>query len=41
MILYSDKVPKVNYSDYTAKKLDYDYTYLSNTFSEMLHNGFV
>lgn len=35
MIHYSDEVPKVNYSDYIAKKLDYDYTYLSNLFSEV------
>ncbi|WP_298537357.1 AraC family transcriptional regulator [uncultured Algibacter sp.] len=35
MIHYSDKVPKVNYSDYIAQKLNYDYTYLSNLFSEV------
>lgn len=35
MIHYSDEVPKVNYSDYIAEKLDYDYTYLSNLFSEV------
>lgn len=35
MIHYSDEVPKVNYSDYLSEKLDYDYTYLSNTFSEV------
>ncbi|MCE2995894.1 MAG: helix-turn-helix domain-containing protein [Cyclobacteriaceae bacterium] len=35
MIHYSDEVPKVNYSDYISQKLDYDYTYLSNVFSEV------
>ena len=35
MIHYTDEVPKVNYSDYISQKLDYDYTYLSNIFSEV------
>ncbi|REL32913.1 AraC family transcriptional regulator [Rhodohalobacter sp. SW132] len=35
MIHYSEEVPKVNDSDYISEKLDYDYTYLSNTFSEV------
>lgn len=35
MIHYSDALPKVNYSDYISEKLNYDYTYLSNTFSEV------
>jgi AraC-like DNA-binding protein len=35
MIHHSDEVPKVNYSDYISEKLDYDYTYLSNIFSEV------
>jgi len=35
MIHYSEEVPRVNYSDYIAEKLDYDYTYLSNLFSEV------
>lgn len=35
MIHYSDEVPKVNDSDYISEKLNYDYTYLSNTFSEI------
>jgi AraC-like DNA-binding protein len=35
MIHYSDELPKVNYSDYISKKLNYDYTYLSNIFSEV------
>lgn len=35
MIHVSDEMPKVNYSDYISEKLDYDYTYLSNIFSEV------
>jgi AraC-like DNA-binding protein len=35
MIHYSDEVPKVNYSDFLSEKLGYDYTYLSNVFSEI------
>ncbi len=35
MIHYSDEVPEVNDSDYISQKLNYDYTYLSNTFSEV------
>ena len=35
MIHYSDDLPKVNYSDYISDKLKYDYTYLSNIFSEV------
>ena len=35
MIHYSDDLPKVNYSDYLSEKLGYDYTYLSNLFSEV------
>jgi AraC-like DNA-binding protein len=35
MIHYSDEVPKVNYSTFLADKLDHDYTYLSNVFSEV------
>jgi AraC-like DNA-binding protein len=34
MIHYSDDLPKVNYSDYISEKLGYDYTYLSNLFTE-------
>lgn len=34
MIHYSEEVPKVNFSDYISQKLNYDYTYLSNIFSE-------
>lgn len=35
MIHYSDEVPRVNYSELISEKLNYDYTYLSNTFSEV------
>lgn len=35
MIHYSDELPKVNYSEYISCKLNYDYTYLANIFSEM------
>jgi YesN/AraC family two-component response regulator len=35
MIHDSDELPKTNYSDYISKKLDHDYTYLSNIFSEV------
>lgn len=35
MVHYQDELPKTNYSDYIAEKLGYDYTYLSNMFSEV------
>ncbi len=35
MVHYADELPKVNDSDYISEKLGYDYTYLSNTFSEV------
>ena len=35
MIHHSDALPKVNYSEYLSEKLNYDYTYLSNIFSEV------
>ncbi len=35
MIHYMDELPKENYSDYISEKLNYDYTYLSNIFSEV------
>jgi AraC-like DNA-binding protein len=35
MIHYDDELPKMNDSDYISQKLGYDYTYLSNTFSEV------
>lgn len=35
MVHYSDEIPKVNFSDYISEKLGYDYTYLSNIFSDV------
>ncbi|MGF1587622.1 MAG: helix-turn-helix domain-containing protein [Bacteroidales bacterium] len=35
MIHYSDELPDVNNSDYLSEKLGYDYSYLSNIFSEV------
>ncbi len=35
MIHYADELPIINYSDYISEKLHYDYTYLSNIFSEI------
>jgi hypothetical protein len=35
MVHYSDELPNVNYSDYISEKLNHDYTYLSNIFSEV------
>jgi YesN/AraC family two-component response regulator len=34
MVHYSDELPKTKFSVYLSEKLDYDYTYLSNLFSE-------
>lgn len=35
MVHYNDELPKVNYSEYISQILQYDYTYLSNVFSEV------
>jgi YesN/AraC family two-component response regulator len=35
MIHYSDEPPMLNFSAYLAEKLNYDYNYLSNLFSEV------
>jgi len=35
LIHYADELPRINYSDYISEKLNYDYTYLSNIFSEV------
>ncbi|WP_158856257.1 helix-turn-helix domain-containing protein [Lunatibacter salilacus] len=35
MVYYHEELPKSNYSDYISEKLGYDYTYLSNIFSEV------
>ncbi len=34
MIHYADELPKIKFSNYLSEKLKYDYTYLSNLFSE-------
>lgn len=34
-IHYNDDLPKVNFSEYLCEKLKYDYTYLSNLFTEV------
>jgi len=35
MVHYDEEVPKVNFSDYLSEKLNHDYTYLANLFSEV------
>ncbi len=35
MVHYSNEVIKINFSDFLSDKLHYDYTYLSNLFSEV------
>jgi len=35
MVHHTSEIIKVNFSDYLSEKLDHDYTYLSNTFSEV------
>jgi len=35
MVLFSDELPVENYSSYISKKLNYNYTYLANLFSEI------
>lgn len=35
MVHHSDEMIKINFSDYLSEKLNYDYTYLSNLFSEV------
>lgn len=35
MVHYSDEVIKINFSNYLSEKLQMDYTYLSNLFSEI------
>src|SRR5687767_13550619 len=34
MVHYADERPKTNFSDYLSEKLNHDYTYLANLFSE-------
>jgi AraC-like DNA-binding protein len=35
MIHHSESLPNINFSDFISEKLGYDYTYLSNVFSEV------
>lgn len=35
MVHHSDEIIKTNFSDYLSKKLNYDYTYMANLFSEV------
>lgn len=35
LIHYSEKYPKINYSDYISEQLDYNYNHLSSLFSEV------
>lgn len=35
MIHHTEEMPKVNYSDFISAQVGYDYTYLSNVFSEV------
>jgi AraC-like DNA-binding protein len=35
MVHHSDAMIKVNFSDYLSEKLNHDYTYLANVFSEV------
>jgi len=35
MVHYSDEMIKTNFSDFLSEKLNHDYTYLSNLFSEV------
>jgi AraC-like DNA-binding protein len=35
MVHHSDEVAKVNFSDYLSEKLNHDYTYMANLFSEV------
>ncbi|TKT86511.1 helix-turn-helix domain-containing protein [Dyadobacter frigoris] len=34
LVHYTDELPKTNYSEYISRRIGYDYTYLSNLFSE-------
>lgn len=34
LVHYTDELPKMNFSTYLSKKLNHDYTYLANLFSE-------
>lgn len=34
MVHYEEELPKTNFSEYLSEKMEYDYTYLANMFSE-------
>jgi AraC-like DNA-binding protein len=34
LVHYTDELPKINFSNYLSEKLNHDYTYLANLFSE-------
>ncbi len=35
MVHYAEEMPKINFSHFLSEKLNYDYTYLANLFSEI------
>lgn len=35
MVHHADELPQINYSNFISQKIGYDYTYLSNIFSEV------
>jgi AraC-like DNA-binding protein len=35
MVHYTDEMPKTNFSDFLSEKLNHDYTYMANLFSEV------
>jgi len=35
MVHYTDELPKTNFSEYLSEKLNHDYTYMANLFSEV------
>lgn len=35
MVHYTDEYPNINFSEFISERLNYDYTYLSNLFSEV------
>jgi len=35
MVHYTDELPKINFSDFLSEKLNYDYTYMANLFSDV------
>lgn len=35
MVHYSEELPKTNFSDFLSSKLNYDYSYMANLFSEI------